>query len=165
MGLTGNFKEFFDDVQQEMKKKLFEPKKKICITAAIQALADLQVMSPVDTGRYRAGHTLTIDKRSDFVPDDISPEEKRKRSISKTNTSMSQYTSQASENAREALSMLNGANIEKVVRMIIYITNNLDYAAFIEDGSYCKDQQAPKAIYAKVRDKTEQRINSMISQG
>lgn len=162
MGVKGNFKQFFDDVQVEIRKFKMD-KRDICITAAVQALADLQKMSPVDKGRYRAAHILTINQVSNEVPPDISAEEKKKRSKSKTTTPCSDYISKTTENTQNALSKLNAARIEDAVRMIIYITNNVDYASFIEDGSYTKDQKAPKAIYAKVRDKTEQRINNEVS--
>lgn len=162
MGVTGNFKEFFDSVQQEYKKFKVD-KKEICIIAVVQALSDLQVMSPVDFGRYRAGHILTINMPSNYVPPEVRPDEKRKRNKIKSASPSSDLTAKMTENMQSAVSVLNNASIEEAVRLIIYITNNVDYAAFIEDGSYTKDQKAPRALYAKTRDKTEQRINAEIN--
>lgn len=147
MGITGNFKEVVESLDTEA-KDFVKKRNHIIATVSLAALSNLQVMSPVATGRFRAGHTLEVDRPSDYDP----PE----------GISQSEANQIAAKNLAEARNKLNTA-LSEGEKFSIYITNNVDYGEFIENGSYCKDPNAPKKLYAKTRDRTEARMNQMIA--
>ncbi len=151
MGITSNYGQFKHALDGTLSARK-QREKDIVMGVSIQALSDLQVMSPVDTGRFRAGHILTVDQPSGNVPPQKSEGQKGGAS--------SEYTSMARENLSQAESELDRAMAGD--RFVVYITNNVEYGIFIENGSYSKDPNAPRALYATVRDRTEQRMNQAI---
>lgn len=106
---------------------------------AIYALGALQTYSPVDTGRYRANHVLTLD-----VPS----------LVSKPVVGGSPNAQAASDRMQEALQELDGGvdarvdNGGKGGRVVIYITNNVVYAGLLERGW---SLQAPRGVYKLAR--------------
>ena len=146
MGITGNFKEVVNSLDTDAKD--FNKKRNLIIaTVSLRALSDLQVMSPVKTGRFRAGHTLEINRPSKYVPSE--------------KMGNSEANQVAAQNLAKAREKIDRAVTEE--KFTIYISNNVDYAPFIENGTYCKDPNAPKKLYAKTRDRTEVRMNKMIA--
>jgi hypothetical protein len=101
-------------------------------TIALQVPADLQTMSPVDTGLYRASHTLTLGAPSDAPP---YGEEGGKGKMAK----------EAAEALDKAHQTLSG--ITKIPKggLKVFITNNLAYAEALEHGH---SLQAPSGVYA-----------------
>jgi len=164
--ITGNFKKFFDGVQNEIDRKYTRPKREIVIMGALFALKTLQTMRPVDTGRYRAGHTLSINVIPLKAPTPPSPGTQRSRSALKQKGAsvgpVPKYSTEAQANMIKATATLKGLNWDKVSRLSIYITNNVEYGPFIEAGIYTKDPNAPKALYAKTREKVEEKMNMAI---
>ena len=133
MPFTHNFNGFMKSVQGKLDK--FEEKKlDIVKTIGIQCLGDLQVESPVDTGRYRAAHTLTIMNPSDFKPG--------------KGLSNSECSALRQKQLSDAMDKLGKINLSHGLK--IWIVNNVDYAIFIENGSYTKHAGAPKQIYGRV---------------
>jgi len=157
VSLKSNFHQFFESVQRDLKK--FDEKSiGIAKTVAIQALSDLQLMSPVDYGRYRAAHILSIDTPSHETPPEVSSQEKRTHS---KGSPAGQYIKKTMENQQNASSVLGG--IKKIGnKLSIFITNNVLYAMFIELGTYSKDPNAPKKIYEKARALAEKRLRSLV---
>lgn len=152
MGITSNYSQFKHALDGELSAKR-QRERDIIIGVSIQALSDLQVMSPVDSGRFRAGHVLTMDQESSFVPPP--------KAIG--GGANPDYAGIARKNLENAQGMLGG--IVAKDRFVVYITNNVEYGQFIENGSYSKDPNAPKALYATVRDMTERRMNQALSGG
>ena len=85
---------------------------------AITVLNNLQLLSPVDTGRYRANHIVSFG----------SPDYR--------------YTENKGGMA-EAFNMVNGLEVGTLP--VVYIQNNLPYAERLENGW---SKQAPSGIYS-----------------
>ena len=133
MPFTHNFDGFFKSVQKKLDK--FEEKKlDICKGVSIQCLGDLQTESPVRHGRYRAAHTLTIMEPSNYVPP--------------PNLTKAEYESLRLKQLLDARDKLGKINLKHGLK--IWIVDIVDYATFIEDGSYTKHAGAPKQVYGRV---------------
>lgn len=154
MGITSNYPQFKRALNSTLSART-KRERDIIMGVSIQALSDLQVMSPVDYGRFRAGHILTVDQPSTEIPPPKSPVEGRRGGASP------EFVAMAQGNLSNAKATLDSVNKE---RFVVYITNNVEYGQFIENGTYSKDPNAPKALYATVRDRTEQRMNQAIQQ-
>ena len=133
MPFTHNFNGFMKSVQGKLDK--FEEKKlDIVKTIGIQCLGDLQTESPVRFGRYRSAHTLSIMNPSDYVP----PKD----------LTRAEYDAIKRKQLLDAMSKLGKINLSHGLK--IWIVDNVDYAVFIENGSYTKHAGAPKQIYGRV---------------
>lgn len=106
---------------------------------AIQALADLQTLSPVDTGRYRGAHDLTISEPSTVAPVSVRKEE---------------------EAIIEAQSRLGAFRTIPQNGVDIYIGNNLVYAWPIENGH---SGQAPQGVYSVAHSRARENIRKAAS--
>jgi hypothetical protein len=123
----------------------------------LQALADAQTISPVDTGLYRAAHDLTINEPSGYDPTtDSSLAAKAAAAGIPLSVAMASAStaSAASPNLDpqaqigKALERLEAGRASFTGTMTIFLTNNLQYAWALENGS---SQQAPEGVYGIVR--------------
>lgn len=147
-GISGNWSEF----ESSLKKKVQEfHKKKIELikTLSINALTGLQIGSPIDTGRFRSGHDLTINEPSTYNPAKGLPQ--------------SVYTEMAKEALMEAGYKLDALPKDFLDKLLIFITNNVEYGPFIEDGTYSNDPNAPKKLYAKMVEILRAKIDEEIT--
>lgn len=144
MLMTNNFNGWVNNIQDKL-LRFSQKKREVVIGIAIQCLADLQQESPVDYGRYRAAHTLSIMEPSSFIPPDVSVGEKQGHIQGQQ---LGKYSQLAQGQVNDALVKMSNIVVKNGLK--IYITNNLDYAQYIEDGSYSNDPQAPKQIYGIV---------------
>lgn len=159
VSIKSNFHKFFESVLKD-EKKFDEKAVGIVKTVAIQALSDLQRMSPVDFGRYRAGHILSIDIPSGESPEAPTVQEQKAH---RTGSPAGKYVKKTMENQANATDLLDG--IKRFIGTLsIFITNNLNYAMFIELGTYSKDPNAPKKLYEKARQLAEKRLR-MLTRG
>lgn len=116
----------------------------VAAEVAIQALADAQTISPVDTGLYRAAHDLTINEPSSFQPSTTS-------TVTDTGIpppAVAPRGETVPEQLDLAQSRLDGARSTFTGSMSIFLTNNLQYAWALENGH---SQQAPQGVYGIVR--------------
>ena len=162
-GITGNFNEFFRSLDKDI-GKWDQFKLDIVKGASQEALANLQTMSPIDTGRFRAAHTVSINERDSSEPREVTVEERQTRAKQANPPPIDEFTKLANEKRLQVARALS-AIPSKFRRLTIWITNNVIYGIFIENGSYSKDPQAPRKLYAKTREKTEKRINEAIAKG
>lgn len=147
-GISGNWNEFESSLKKEVEK--FHSKKiELIKTLSINALSGLQIESPVDTGRFRSGHDLTINEPSTYNPDKGFPNEV--------------YTQMAGEALKEAGFKLDQLTKGFLNKVVILITNNVEYGQFIEDGSYTKDPNAPRKLYAKMVETLKAKIDEEIA--
>lgn len=94
---------------------------------SLTALAELQTISPVDTGLYRGSHQLSIGQAA-AGPDGASSPEARVAEAEAELRSIKKFSGKVS----------------------IYLSNPLPYATNLEAGS---SLQAPDGVYAIVRDR------------
>lgn len=106
---------------------------------AIQALADIMELSPVDTGRFRASHFLSIGEAS-----------------GQTAPEAGGFGDAASARIHEATSTLAGMVPAPSVQ--IFIVNNLPYAWSLENGH---SKQAPAGVYAVTAVRAESNIRKL----
>jgi len=144
MGLNHNFQGFFQNIQAKL-DKFSQAKQDVAKRVAIQCLADLQQGSPVDYGRYRAAHTLTIMEPSSFIPPETT---KQEESGHIQGTPIGEYTQLAQQQVNDANQKLGEIKVKHGLK--IFITNNVDYAQYIEDGSYTNKEGAPQQVYGTV---------------
>ncbi len=137
-------KGFFHNVQGRV-DKFSKAKQQVAKGVAIQCLADLQQESPVDYGRYRAGHTLTIMEPSSFTPPKVTKGEEQGHT---QGDMLGKFNALVEKQITDAASKLGEIRVRHGLK--IYITNNLDYAQYIEDGSYTDKPGAPKQVYGTV---------------
>lgn len=147
-GISGNWSEFESSLKKDVER--FHSKKiKLVKTIAINGLSGLQISSPVDTGRFRSGHDLTVNEPSAFNPQKSLPNEV--------------YTQMAKEALMEAGHKLDQLPKGFLNKIVIFITNNVEYGQFIEDGSYSKDPNAPQKLYAKMAETFKVKIDEEIA--
>ena len=147
-GIDGNWSQFELFFKMDI-KKFHDKKLEIVKSVAISGLSSIQIESPVDTGRFRSGHDLTIDEPSQRNPS---------KGLGKGEYEA--IAAQAIEDADMELSRLPKGFLEKIV---IFITNNVEYGQFIEDGSYSKDPNAPQKIYERMSEKIKAKIDEEIA--
>jgi hypothetical protein len=125
-----------------------EKKGEIVRALALTTLSDLQFLSPVDTGRYRSSHDLTIDRASDFHPvDPVVPDgEKPKYSPAAAGSQLA-----VGDQRLRAVKRLPP-------RLRIYISTNVVYANALEHGH---SMQAPAGVYWIARIRAKHRIEAM----
>lgn len=147
-GISGNWSEFESSLKKEVQE--FHKKKiKLIKTLSINALTGLQIGSPVDTGRFRSGHDLTVNEPSMYNP---------QKGLSNGN-----YTQLAREALIEAGYKLDTLSKDFLDKLVIFITNNVEYGPFIEDGSYSNDPNAPQKLYAKMVETLKVKIDEEIA--
>lgn len=144
MPFNHNFSGWFRNIQNKL-DEFNQAKQNVVKGVAIQCLADLQQESPVNYGRYRAAHTLTIMEPSDFTPPEVTSTEE---SGHIQGTALGKYNQLADEQMQNAVGKFGEIKIRHGLK--IFITNNVDYAHYIEDGSYTDQPGAPKQIYGTV---------------
>lgn len=103
----------------------------------VEAFNSVTELTPVDTGRARAGWALAIDSPSEFIPPDLVPEEKsawkkKKKKGAKPPTPIFEKP----DPNFEVLALVDGSQP-------IYITNNVEYIEALEDGH---SAQAPAGM-------------------
>ncbi len=143
MTISHNFGDFSRSMQkawQERDRKNAAGARKV----AIQALADIQVGSPVDQGRFKASHSLSVDT-TEFrpVPDG------RDRAANET---------EAAERLQAAEARLGAVTGIPKGGMSIAITNNLPYANALEHGG---SQQAPQGVYGIAAERAKRNIERL----
>jgi len=111
---------------------------------AIQALADVQVGSPVDTGRFKGSHFLSVDEL-EFQP--LQDGRERAQNEAEANERM-----QSAEAELGAIEKIPGGGTS------IFITNNLPYAGALEHGH---SQQAPQGVYAVAEQRAQKNIRRL----
>lgn len=146
MPFRHNFPQFFDELRADI-QQWNGIKEDTIKEIAIQALADLQTLSPVDTGLYRGSHDLTISSPSAFTRTDIDAGNKGR--------------SEAEEQINKAIARLQAVEGENMNGLRIFITNNLQYATPIEFGS---SMQAPEGVYALAQQRAEANFAKAIAQ-
>lgn len=115
---------------------------------ALATLSDLQFLSPVDTGRYRSSHDLTINRVSDFHPTDppAMPGEKPKYSGGE-------------QGMRLAVGDQRLKGIQRLPpRLRIYLATNVVYANALEHGH---SMQAPVGVYYIALIRAKHRVEAM----
>ncbi|MCE5229009.1 hypothetical protein LLG95_05370 [bacterium] len=140
--ITHNFGEAMRDLTAQFKARDAQ-NLRLVKTVPIQAMADIQRMSPVDTGRFRASHNLSMDEMDDSIQPD-------KQTSSENNA-------RAKEQLVNAQSEI-GAIPDLKRKLTIWICNNLPYAYSLEMGH---SKQAPNGIYAIARQRAENLINRL----
>jgi len=133
MGLRHTFSDFYYGITQRL-RDYDEDKRKIVVEVSIQALSDAITLSPVDTGRYRAAHDLTIDAPSQHLP------------------AVPKRGSTSANQMSVAVQAMAGVDFRKKGTFSIYLTNNLVYAGPLEVGH---SKQAPSGVYGIVRERAE----------
>jgi len=147
-GISGNWSEFESSLKKDVER--FHSKKiELVKTIAINGLSGLQIGSPVDTGRFRSGHDLTVNEPSTYNPDKGLPNEV--------------YTQIAEEALKEAGYKLGNLPKGFLNKLVVFITNNVEYGQFIEDGSYSKDPNAPQKLYAKMAEALKTKIDEEVA--
>jgi len=94
-------------------------------------LETLQSDSPVISGRYKAGHTLSVHHPSDYIP-----------------PKNGDFVSITQEQLTNADTALNEIRSEKILK--VFISNNLDYAEKVENGGA---NSTPHLVYGKTKTK------------
>lgn len=140
--ITHNFGEAMRDLTAQFKARDTENLRMVK-SVPLQAMADIQRMSPVDTGRFRASHNLSINEMDETVQPD-------KQSNSENNARAKEQF----ENAQSEI----GAIPDLKRKLTIWICNNLPYAYSLEMGH---SMQAPNGIYAIARQRAENLINRL----
>jgi len=143
MTISHNFADFKRSMQEAWKerdRKNAAGARKV----AIQALADIQVGSPVDQGRFKASHFLSVDA-TEFRP----VPEGRDRAANET---------EAAERLQEAESRLAGVSGIPKAGVSIAITNNLPYASALEHGG---SRQAPQGVYGIAAERARRNIQRL----
>lgn len=143
--------EILEQIKAAQAKKL-----EIVRTVSLSALVDIQRMSPVDQGRFRASHTLSVGAPDESVAQDMD-KQKTARKKSGKGTPTSAYTSIAKQkmvSAQETVAAI--ANLQR--RLTIWISNNLPYANALENGS---SKQAPNGVYMIARQRAEALLKKM----
>ncbi len=119
--------------------------KKITLTA----LGDAQTLSPVDTGLFRGSHDLTIAEPSSLR---TTPSPAKRQP---GDPPIPEFVGYQRKRTEEALTRLGtGVQPKQLDGLVIYLSNNLEYAQALENGH---SQQAPTGVYRIVREKAEQR--------
>lgn len=144
--ITHNLAEVLDDFQVEIAKhngRAVEAVRKI----ALGALNDVSA-APIDTGRYRASHVLTMEAPSTDTPPDH-PD---------AGSNDPRYQSIADQNRQEAEATLAG--LRDLRNVSVFIATNLEYANAIENGH---SMQAPQGVYAVALKRAEARFRRIAS--
>lgn len=144
MPFSHNFDGWFKNIQKKL-DQFDKAKQQVVRGVSIQCLADLQQESPVDYGRYRAAHTLSIMEPSSLIPPEVIENEKIGHV---QGSALHKFNSLAEEQMNNAKDKLSEIKVHHGLR--IFITNNVDYAQYIEDGSYTDKPGAPKQVYGIV---------------
>lgn len=98
----------------------------------LEAFNSITELTPVDTGRARAGWALSINSPSDFIPQDLTPEERSAwRKKKKKGGKVPQSIFEKPEPNFEVLALIDGSQP-------IFIINNLEYIEALEDGHSAK---------------------------
>lgn len=147
-GISGNWSEFRTSLKRNI-EEFHAEKLELVKTISLNGLGGLQIESPVDTGRFRSGHDLTVNEPSAYNPDKGLPNDV--------------YTQMAEEALKEAGYKLEQLPKGFLNKIVIYITNNVEYGQFIEDGSYSKDPNAPRKLYAKMAERLRAKIDEEIA--
>ena len=145
MILKTNFPRFSKSIQKDF-DRWDGDKKTLIETVAIQALADLQELSPVDTGTFRASHNLSVGTQDT----DTTTRKKGKHTKSKGDEDKASFN--------KALRQLRDKEIKHGTS--IFITNNLVYAQAIEHGH---SKQAPRGVYRLAEIRALKNIRSEVS--
>jgi hypothetical protein len=140
----------FHEVQAHL-QQLFaqheQGKLKMVRTVVVQAYADIERISPVDQGRYRASHSMTI---SDPKSRDASGEQ-----------SKSAYSALARQNMADVQAKMEA--IQQLPQfMQIFVVNTLPYANRLEHGW---SQQAPSGVYTIAAQRAERLIDKFRKRG
>lgn len=122
-----NFNQAADALSRQLKKSI----KKIDASAAEIVLTGYNMLvdrSPVDTGRFRASHLMTLNTETDAT--------------APAGSTQTAYTAQIQKNKLSASSKLSSFSLQKAKKIVIQ--NNLEYAQAIENGH---SDQAPRGVY------------------
>lgn len=117
---------------------------------ALQALADAQTLSPVDTGHYRASHNLSVNKFEKVN----SLASKKALSKARSKSINARTAAQRLEKAPQRLSVIPDL-LKSLGKVTIYISNNAVYARRLEYGH---SKAAPNGIYSVVRERALQNL-------
>lgn len=129
MSISKNTQDFMSKID----KKINDTKNKsleIYKNTSIQLLGKLQELSPIVSGRYKSGHTLSLNNPSSFIP----PED----------SDFSSLTEQQILNAEYLLELIK---LEKLIN--IFINNNLPYADLVENGGINRE---PHLVYGRAKE-------------
>lgn len=134
----------------ELKKARLARVYQIAAEVAIQALADAQTISPVDTGLYRAAHDLTINEPSGYNPSTAASAASKAHAagLPAPAAGVAGSLLDPSTQTATAASRLESFRSQFKGTMTIFLTNNLQYAWALENGH---SQQAPHGVYGIVR--------------
>lgn len=139
MSIEHNFDQCFAALEREIEGRREEAASAVR-AVAIQAVADIQRISPVDTGRFRASHQLSIDE---VIPGEAP-----------AGKSPGEYVGQTAERLNDANQRLAG--IRRIERdLSIFICSSLPYAMALEHGH---SKQAPAGVYAVAAQRAERTI-------
>ncbi len=144
MPLNHNFDSWNRNIQDKI-GEFSKAKSQVAKGVAIQCLADLQQESPVDYGRYRAAHTLTIMEPSSFIPSQVTEQERQGHTQGEA---LGKFNTLAQQQIKDASDKLGEIEVQHGLK--IFIVNNTDYAQYIEDGSYTDKPNAPQQVYGTV---------------
>jgi len=115
------------DRNKEYSKRALETYK----GSSMKLIETLQADSPVNTGRYKSGHTLSIHHPSAFVPSEDE-----------------NFDALAEQQLTNAKAALDEVRSEKIIK--VFIVNNLPYAESVENGTA---NSPPRLIYGKAKTK------------
>jgi hypothetical protein len=140
-----------DQVLASLEKVKAERLEYVYTTAAevgIQALADAQTISPVDTGLYRAAHDLTINEPSGYDPSTAATVAEKAAAAGIPQPAIAPKGEVVPEQIEKAVARLEAGRASFQGAMTIFLTNNLNYAWALENGH---SSQAPDGVYGTVR--------------
>lgn len=141
MPMTSNFPQFEASVIAALNGRRAEFFT-TCKELGIEMLRRAMLRSPVDSGRYRASHVLTIDEEGTYIAPEREPGSGGERG---------QIDAEALNKGVQVM-----ASAELKDGTIIYLTNNLVYAQRLEEGH---SGQAPEGVYALTRQEMQEIIN------
>jgi len=158
MGITHNAKQVSDALADEY-LKVAAYRMELVKMVAIECFKDLQGMSPIDTGRYRAGHRLTVGGApTSYVP--RAPLKIELENRAGRGELIAHYVTLADNNLNNAVRLaLTRKTLNQVSQ--INIANNVPYATVLETGH---SKQAPRGIYLVAAARAERRLRE-IAQG
>jgi hypothetical protein len=140
IGFSSNIADVIRDVDREIARQRAVVEREFR-TIMVQALADVQTASPVDTGLYRAYHILTVGQ----------PSEETAEEGSAVAGGAAMMTMSRMSEARESMTALDASE----ETWTVWLTNNLPYAWALEYGH--SPQAAPLSLYFAARDNVQRR--------
>jgi hypothetical protein len=152
MALHSNFTEFATDWNNTV-EVIGQTKMFFIAEICFDALKYIIMGSPVDTGTFRASHDLTIAYASGLKL--IKPD--RKENGSRRDESNQRLTE--GENRLDAFSWKQFAETGV---MNVFITNNLDYAQYLEEGN---SKRPGIGLFEAARARAERNWNRLIQRG